>query len=270
LQIDYLPAILLAALVNAENGYDLTITSLSRYLKTDHIELLKVFDELEVLEDKGLIEIWRGRHHGYNDGQIRFNLPFETIEALRKGTWENFHQNKNLSIETLFKQLELLFADRVQDRLSFDKTEHRMRKLLDNNKHLGFVKKIQDLALPDSDTLVLLRFFHYVVNNDEPDMPLHHLEGLYEQPSSFTFLKRELRSGKYILLRRGLIENTCEDGFGDSGSYRLTNDVREDFLSELDLALTDVPVKGLKSSASISAKDLFYPSKAQRAVDELT
>jgi hypothetical protein len=144
-----------------------------------------------------------------------------------------------------------------------------MKNLLQDNTHLEFTKKLLNLKLSEDDLLVLLRFFHYTVNVEEPDMSIRHLAALYEHSSHFIAVKRMLKNGNYPLLKKGLIENSFGDGFCDTESYRLTNAAKEDFLGDMNELLSETPVKGLKLSDSIAEKNLFYPLKTQCAINEL-
>jgi len=144
-----------------------------------------------------------------------------------------------------------------------------MKSLLYNNRHLEFVQKILKLGLFNDDTLVLLRFFHYVVSNDEHEMTFRHLAAIYEHKSQFTYIRRRILNGNYALLTKGLIENASGDGFGEMESLRLTEEVKENFLAEFNLEFKNAPVKGLKSFSSISEKKLYYPEKTQKSIKEL-
>ena len=270
LQMEKTTVALLAVLVNMYNGRDIEITRIANFLKLKLIEVMQLMDEFENLEQRELISICREQYsgHGYTD-MLAIKLPFKTIEVFKKGNFHEIFQNKNLSIDQFFIQLERLFEDRVHDVVSYQNTIRKMRDLLQNNGHLYFVQKIGNLHLHDDDVLFLLRFFHYHINKDEPDMTFRHFESLYEHASDFTSLKRRLKNGNYILLKRGLIENTYEDGFGDAETFRLTDKAKDEFLVELDDLLSDVPIKNLKRFDSINAKNMFYPEKTQQAIEEL-
>jgi len=271
IQINKQTAAIFAAMVNMFTGQAITMNQLACYLKLECIEIIMLMDELEELEQKDLIQISHENPDpfSYSSDVISFKLPISTIDALRKGLCQEFSGKKNLTMEKFVLEIENLCEDRVQKVTSFKNTRAKMKKLLLDNPHLDFVNKLQNLNLPDDDLLVLLRFFHYTINVNEPDMSLRHLEALYDHSSHFTAMKRLLRTGNYILLKKGLIENSCGGGFCDTESYRLTNAAKEKFLEDLDDLITEIPVKGLKLPDSITEKNMFYPAKTQRAINEL-
>ena len=210
LQIDQISAALFAALVNIFEGYDITINRCAAYLNIKCIEIIAFLDKLEILEEKELIQINRGDDYTlYSHNEIlSFRLPINTLDALRSGTFYKLLHKKSDSSENFLLEIESLCEKRVQKRVSYKNTITKMKNLLGDNTHLDFVKKLLGLKLHDDDMMILLRFFHYTVNNDEPDMSIHHFEVLYDHRSQFTGLKRLLRSGNYILLKRNLIQNS--------------------------------------------------------------
>jgi hypothetical protein len=274
LQIDRSAAALFATMVNMYDGRPVTVNQLSECLALKCIEVIQFMDEFEQLEQKGLIQIYREDPNPFPGRRgkkiLIFELPLNTIDALRKGTCHELAVGKNLSIDEFFLRLENIFEERVQRRVAYNTTKKKMGDLLYANTHLRFVQKIQSLALFDDDALVLLRFFHYAVNVDEHEMTFHHLEALYDHSSAFTGIKRLLRNGSHVLLEKRLIENTCGDGFCDTDSFQLTDAANEEFLAEFDTRPRNRQVRGLRQPGSITAKDLFYPEKTHRAITELT
>jgi hypothetical protein len=272
LQMEKTTTALLAVLVNLYNGRDIEITRIANYLKLKLIEVIQFIDEFEKLEQRELIMICRERHGPlYSSSEmLEIKLKFMTIEVLKKGNFHEIFQHKNLSIDRFFMQLDRFYEDNIHERVSYKNTHRKVMDLLQNNVHLCFVQKIQNLNLPDDDILVLLRFFHYLVNKNEPDMTFQKLfYAIYDYTSDFTSLKRQLKNGSYILLKEGLIENICEDGFSNTQTFCLTDKAKDEFLVELDVSLKEVPIKNLKRSDSINAKNLFYPEKTQQAIAEL-
>ena len=271
LNISIVGTALLAILVYIYNGDKIKISKFAKYLECPLIEVIAYFDELEILEQKGLIHIIRDDEdfRSYDRGEIAFELRFNTINELRKGNFIDPDSIKNLSINEFFRHLEHLCEERVQHRISYNNTKMVMQNLLRNNEHLVFVKKIQKLSLPDDALIIYLRFFSYLINLDEPEMGFYELGGLYDNHSEFSEIKMKLKNGKHILIENGLIENSCCDGFGSTEIFRLTDFSKEEFLIEVDFKIWNVSPKDLKKADSIVIKNLYYPNKTQQAIDEL-
>jgi tetratricopeptide (TPR) repeat protein len=270
LHITQTGAMLFSVMVSLYEGSAIYVKSLTKSLHLKVIEIFTYLDELEILEQKGLIHINRAGKDFRTLERMYFELRFDAIDSIRKGIAPEIVSGKNLSIDKFFIHLERLCEERVQKKQSYQNIIKLMRNLLNDNEHLVFVQKIQKLSLSDDDILILLRFFHYTVTVDEPEMGFLHFETLYDHSSDFSPIRRQLRNGDHILIKKELIENTCADGFTDTEYFCLTDSVKEEFLVELDNEILNMPVKGLRRSCSISNKNLFYPEKTRRAIEELT
>jgi len=268
LEIDMPTTALFAALLNLYNGSNISLSQFANYLKIDSIVVFSLMDKLEELEQKDLIQICHYCVDPFFPGDtITFNLPYTTLDALRRGTLHELSTVKTLSIDGFFTELEQLFEKRTKRKASYQNTKRKIKFLLQNNLQLNFVQKILNLKLLDDDLAMLLHFFHCTVNNNENEMNFFHLSALYENNCDFTNIKRQLMNGSHVLIQKGLIENICSDGFHDTEAYSLSEEVKDDFLAELDIV--SMPVKGLIESGSIAKKKLFYPLKTQKAIDEL-
>ncbi|MCL1994077.1 MAG: ATP-binding protein [Spirochaetes bacterium] len=265
LQISHTGAALFAVLTAAFEDEHLCISSLAERLRLKRLKVMGYMDELEILEQKGLINIkYEGRHRE----RLTFDLDIKTIEALRKGNFHDLSHDKNLSIEKFFFQLKRFF--RESDCRSYESVLNKMKSLLNSNTHLLFVQKVQKLELFAHDTLILLYIFHSTVNDDDPEVQLRYIANLFEDYHDFDFfIKPALKSGDHALLRGNIIEHSCSEGFGDTSSFCLTQTAKDDFLAELDIAAQNLPVKELKPVAAIAEKTLFYPEKTKLAIEEL-
>jgi hypothetical protein len=227
-------------------------------------------DQFEGLEQKGLVHIFREttEYRGGGD-QFSFGIRGDVVDDLLKEDYKRVLPPQNLSINEFFIHIEKLCEERIQKSVSYRNTLQRMTILLQNNEHLGFVKKINELSLNKDETLVLLRFFHYTVTVNAPIMIFAMFRALYDHDSDFSLMRQQLINGNYVLIKNGLIENTCENSFGKAEKFQLTESAKEEFLVELNQGLSLMPIKGLKNASEIIRKNLFYPEKIQRAIDEL-
>jgi hypothetical protein len=270
LQMTKMESALFAVLANLYDGNASNIDAIAKALNCRPLEVMQYMDQFEVLEQKGLIHIFRETSE-YRSGGDQFSLGLrgDVADDLLKGNYQRVLPPRNLSINDFFIHLERLFEERIQKCVSYQNTLRRMTVLLQGNEHLKFVKKIKELSLNEEDTLVLFRFFHYTVTLNQPAMTFFHLEGLYDHGSDFGRTRRQLINGDYVLITKGLIENSCKNCFGDTETFQLTESAREEFLVELNQGLHLMPVRGLKKAAEITRKNLFYPERTQRAIDEL-
>lgn len=84
--------------------------------------------------------------------------------------------------------------------------------------------------------------------------------------------KARLESRWSLVFVEKFIEYTNDDGFVDRESFKITDDAKKQLFSELNLSSMrgSRPKGGMLSFEDISPKQLFYNSKEQRQVEELT
>lgn len=84
--------------------------------------------------------------------------------------------------------------------------------------------------------------------------------------------KAGLESRWSLVFVEKFIEYTNDDGFVDRESFKITDDAKKQLFSELNLSSMrgSRPKGGMLSFEDISPKQLFYNSKEQRQVEELT
>jgi hypothetical protein len=136
---------------------------------------------------------------------------------------------------------------------------------------LLFCQKIKSYNLNPENKIFFLLFCHLSVNNHDDNIGYHDFSFLYDRKSKSRIVAHELREGDHILIQHNLIENTCDDGFVDSESYKLTDHAKKELLAELDIK--DIKVKrkkGLILWDSLENKKMFYHEKESKKIEELT
>lgn len=88
-------------------------------------------------------------------------------------------------------------------------------------------------------------------------------------------MRRRLREGTHVLMRRGLLENKCEDGIADTEQFVLTKKAKEELLSAYNPSRSKNRTqkksnRDLKSFALIKEKALFFNDSEQAQIERLT
>ena len=268
LKISEIQAVLFADIACLFSGYDTSMKEIAEHIGCATIKVMKYVDDFKILEDNNLLTINKINRHGNNT--LSFSIGLETLDALRKGAAPDMCIYENLSLEDFFIQLAKLLENRVQRRVNYTRTIKILNTLLENNRHLTIVKEIKSYALLPDDELILLYFWHYLVNYDEESMELHMVEKLYEDNSEFITARRQLKAGNHILQKKDLIQNVNDDGFGMADSLCLSDKAKEELLCEIDEQLVKKSAKGIKPANEIPEKKLFYPEKTAKQISELT
>ncbi len=112
----------------------------------------------------------------------------------------------------------------------------------------------------------------FVVNGDD-DIRYHDLEFIYKEgDAEWRCAKRGLSQGDHLFFVEKFIEYTNDDGFVDRSRSKLRTMPRNSFSrnSTYHPCVVHRPKGGMLSFEDISPKQLFYNSKEQRQVEELT
>jgi hypothetical protein len=264
LGITPLQAALFAHFLNKANDCYINMEAIAASLKCTRIQLIQYMDEFDVLEKKKLLCTRR-------DGKsVLYRVPLDVINSLRKGGRYEPTSHVNLSIHDFFAVVETLFEQRGEDELTFRAFCDELKILFENNADLMFVKRVTDRVVFDfEDTVLLLCFCHFYVNNDDDLVGFHDLKDVFENAVNRRIV-RSLREGTHTLMEIGFIENANSEGFGDRDYFHLTSRAKEELLVEVNLREKNVSSKkDLIKPESLSAKNMFYNKKETEKIEEL-
>jgi hypothetical protein len=265
LGITPIQAALFAHFLNKANDCYINMETIADSLKCTRIQLIQYMDEFDILEKKKLLCARR-------DGKsVLYRVPLEVINSLRKGGRYEPSPHVNLSISEFFAVVESLFEQRADNELTFRMFCDELKILFENNPGLEFVKRINDTMFFDiEDTVLLLAFCHYYVNNDDDLVGFHDLDDIFENNAMHRRIIRSLREGTHILMESGLIENANSEGFGDRDFFHLSDRAKEELLSEINLREKKVTgKKDLIKPERLAVKKLFFNKKETEKIDEL-
>ena len=81
----------------------------------------------------------------------------------------------------------------------------------------------------------MVLFCHLCVNNNDDNIGYHDLDFLYDSKRMWNRAKSKLSRGSHMLFYRNVIEYNNDNGMADRESYRLTQDFKEEYLSEVKM-----------------------------------
>jgi hypothetical protein len=264
LGITPIQAALFAHFLNKANDCYINMETIAASLKCTRIQLIQYMDEFDILEKKKLLCARR-------DGKsVLYRVPLDVINSLRKGSRYEPALHANLSIHEFFAVIESLFEQRADDELTFQAFCDELKILFEHNTDLMFVKRINNALLFDfEDTVLLLCFCHFYVNNDDDMVGFHDLKDIFENAMNRRIV-RSLREGTHILMETGFIENANSEGFGDREYFHLTSRAKEELLVEINLREKNVSgKKDLIKPESLPVKKLFFNKKETEKIEEL-
>jgi hypothetical protein len=263
LKITPIQAVLFSHILAAYDDTPVRMISIAHSLGCTKLKLMHYAEEFAELENRKLIRSAKNTrgYMGYDQGTITYRIPHEVTTALLKDEEYQPVNYANLTIDAFFSRLEELFELRIDDdEISYETLLLETDALLNDNQHLSFVKKAREYQLVPDCLIMLLRFCHYLINNDEDEMSIERLVALYDHKSAFIACKRSLLSGEHPLITEGLIENTNSGGFGDRESFKLTDQAKHELLGELNIKAVH-HAKDIIHSTTIHEKLLFYNTR---------
>ena len=227
--------------------------------------ILRFMNDIDGLEQRGIVYCSRKRQ------LISYRLSMKVIDAFRKD--EKFVPEKHVNITCvdLFLVLEEIFSMRTDDELTFELTQIRVKRLLDDNHHLVFVQKLRSFGFVEKDELLLVYISHLFVNENDDSIRLYQLRSLFDNKLEWSPTKTSLNSGSHPLLKSKIIEYNNDGGFVDKESFRMTWQVKEELFPELNLSSMNRETQrnNLIKHEEITAKELFYDQEITLQIEDL-
>ena len=235
----------------------------ARHLDMSNIRVLSYASDIDALVHRRLL-----RYRDVND-EDSFDVYQPVIKALKRNEAYQLPPRKGLDCNELFDQLNMLFDDLSNDAITPDDLLAELETLLADNPQIGMVKHLRELHLGGENLLLLLLFCHLLINNDDNDIRLNQMEGVFSEKAAFTRAKGELRRAEHRLMQRGLIEHRSVDGIADTNSYCLTAHAKRTLLAEMKLSGAEEKIADVLGHATLAHKPMYYPEAIERQVTEL-
>ena len=255
-------AILLPAILELSGRGAAEDNNLAKYLGITNIQFIENQKYLRELEEKGAIQ--RGNHCG----NTCYRVTPETTRAIEKEDRFVAIPMTGLGADELFSRFRRIFgvfrSDNGPDRS--DRAVERLDKLIKDNQQLEFCRKA--LASPlytehTSNIETERRIFYYLchrfVSHGEASVDVDNLTELTDFYEDEQRLRRSISNGNTVLQRTGMAMFGNNDGFSDNTELALSDEVKEEYFHEVELAPAEqIRHKDLVSAANIKPKELFY------------
>lgn len=264
LQISEHEALMLAACVNLGCDDDLSVSNLAEHFGCTNIKILTYWKELLSLNDKRLIFKGSSRYGGET-----LVLPSDVLDAFRDDRLPEIPSYEGLSISDWFDCLFTLYEKRNHEHLSYTMLEQDLQRLISSNPTLPVPQRLRFYHIDDllSDTILLLGFVYYFLQNGDEYITWRDLENFCEDTHSLRTHVRMLESGEHLLQKAGLIEFSCADGQVVSNAWKLTERSKRELLE--GMAYSKKTKANLINADAITPKQLFFPAAVEKQVAQL-
>ena len=260
-------SVMMALFIDNCEDNSITISDLSNYVGCRTTRLIRYMNDIDVLEKREMVRCCRDRRG------VSYRVPMEVVESFAHD--EKFIPSDcfGLTCHQLFGMIEEIFDMRHADELNYYGMCEKISDVLDCNKQLLFVQKLDSYKLSGDDKLLLILFSHLFVNNNDDNIGYHDLEFMYgrEERRLWKRVKGYLYEGSHFLLEAKMIEYNNDNGFVNRESFKLTQQAKQNLFSDLNLStMNENKKKGnLLTAELIVEKKLFYDSSIQSQITEL-
>ena len=240
-----------------------SIHDIARFVDCRNIHLLRYKNDIEELVKGHFLR----RACRYND--TNYYVPSNVIKAFVENV-KYERESYKCDDTTEFLQKFYTFTHlNYEDDLSYDLLYEEIRLLFQDNQELDYVKKIKSLKLEFIDVIILTHFCRHLAIHETEAIQEDNMTFLIEEDFKRKELARSLKNGKYILMKRKLIEYNFDDGFEDKDWFRLTDKARKMLLKGFNLKMTKKCARDFIFSKNIEEKKLFYEGETVNQVREL-
>ena len=260
--------LLLALFINKSDSNSIKLSDLGEYAKCSTARLLLYSNAIETLEEREFIRCCRASQ---NNRVVSYRVPYDVIESIKQDMKYAPRDNKNLSCQELFGELDSIFKLRKDNEITYEILKHKIHTLFEDNAHLHFVESVRKLSLQMDDEMLLILFCHLYVNNDDDNIYHYDLDFLYDDKRMWNRVKSNLNRSMHPLFWGDLIEYNNDNGMVDRESYHLTRKFKDEYLSDVKQNTKFKENRFCENiqKDKIVEKKLFYGQGIQKQVEEL-
>jgi hypothetical protein len=225
-------SVMIALFIDNCEDNSITMSDLSNYVGCRTTRLIRYMNDIDVLEKREMVRCCRDRRG------VSYRVPMEVVESFAHDEKFIPADCSGLTCHQLFGMIEEIFGMRHDEELSYDGMCEKIKSLLDCNKQLLFVQNVKSYHLSEMDELLLILFSHLFVNNNDDNIGYRDLEFMYgrEERRLWKRVKGYLYDGSHFLLALKIIEYNNDNGFVNRESFKMTQQAKQNLLSELNLS----------------------------------
>ncbi len=264
LKLSPMQVVLLSMFIDNSEDYHITLSQIARYAGCRTTKILRLSDDIDVLEAKRYVRASRSRR------SLTYRVPPAVLKALRRNQPYAYEPEPVPDTQAFFDAFDRLMDEKDDDEQTHDSLLASTKEMLENIRNTVFATALRRYGLCDEDMLLLVFMAHLFVENNDDNIGFNDLDDLFDNDELPTWVKREFRGRRSDLFEKKLIENVNEDGMARSDAFKLTEMAKEELLGELSLAKIGKSDRGLVKAESLAAKTLIYNVSEQKQIAELS
>ena len=262
--ISNMQAVLLALITNASmDDTRVQLSNIAGRLDCNNLSLMKYQSELDDLVHRGFITYSTRNNYrtGYcTNPQARKALAAD--ETYQRPSVTNAEGTK------LFRHFFNITHRLFEDKLSHEFMLIEVEELFKANPVHPYLKALEKYDLNLQDKIVVTQFCRHLVFDGEDSLSSRNYMFLYDDIDTYEF--DTLADVSPNLIKKGLIQRTCNDGMVDGDEFSLTSLAREDLLKDFNIKSnpTNRHMQVIETS-DIKQKQLFFNKPTTIQYNEL-
>ena len=266
--INTIQAILIALFVEGNSdGSSVTISNLARFLDCPRVRVMKFHEDIDDLVKRKFLRRVKRR---YGNETLGYMVPEDVLIAFKN--------------DCRFEPKSLIAKDGVQFfQMFFDLTHQRkeeeidtallvdeFEQLLESNKELRFVKRLERLNIPVISKLIVTHLARHLILNQQDNVSTDSIAYLFDDRHEAYNEIHSLEEGRHILMTKKIVEFADKEDFLNRSMFRLTMNTKEKLLKGFSLPKkTETTVATIKADGIVE-KNLFFNDDVGRQIEDLS
>ena len=263
-------AVLLSFVLENNSGFSSCDDSdLAEFLGCTNIEFINFKSHLRSLAQKRIVRIGTNKM-----GESTYRVLNEACDAIvedRSFSEKNFG---GLTTEDIFSEFRNIFKQFRNDEIDSEMVLQDINMLIGANPQTTFVQKVNDsgiLECTHGEQCIFFYLCHQFVNWGTKKIEYKHLIDFVTDKEDKQKFYRNFQAGRHYFQQMSLVTFGDEEGLISKQSAALTEKVKENFFTEVELFGDDTVVRhdDLISHETIKTKELFYNASEGEQVERL-
>lgn len=258
-------SVLMALFLDKSDDDHIRLHEIAMHLDVKTIAMMRCLNDIDALVSKEYLRCSKT----FKDNCYR--VPREIIECFRKNERYVPRDLSGLTAQDLFIEVDELFKSKNEREISYESLKERVNSLLQQNRQLNIVQKVDRYYFNTEDKILLLLFCLLLWRDSDEDLGFRDYRFLFDDKRTLCEIRKQLSTGEHTLQKQSLIQFNSNDGFVEKDSMKLTLNAKHELLEELGLSMSSTAKRkdNLIHADKIQAKQLYYTDKTCLRVDEL-
>lgn len=200
-----------------------------------------------------------------------YSVTKEAIVSLQQDCAICYRKSEVDCTEEWFSALDKIISARCNRRIDYDTLCMRIEDLIKQNRELPMIKKFitKEQSLTTEEKMLFFWMCNMVVCAGYEAMVPDNFRKLYSDMVAYRTQRKALALGTSGLIKSGLLRIARSSEQRTKDSYELTPWVVSVMLGDLELETATSSTKDIIEHSSITAKQLYYNEREQRAINQL-